>query len=161
MSMLKNYSREHLRQNNLIMNECHKKFMKNLFALLLIFLCLGNFTSCSSDDGSPINSGNNLIGKWYFEDPSIVGYSTNNSFTFSSDNIVIYSYWAGKGENEFDREKGEFELKNNILTMKFSEGVELKFVQRLNFISNNKVEFKEVEGSSVDAYTGIYYRVMN
>lgn len=43
--------------------------------------------------------------------------------------------------------------------MIYPEGVELVFVQRIVFLSENKVQFVQVEGSNEEPYDGTYYKV--
>lgn len=128
-----------------------------MFVLLSTLFVL----SCSSNDDD-ITTNNEIAeklkGKWYFEDPKEFGISYNNSFTFDSNNKVTYSYWVGGNENNFDSEIGKYEVKGDILTMNFDEGVSLKYVQKVTFITNTKVEFSQVPNSTAKPYKGIYYK---
>ncbi|MVO08561.1 hypothetical protein GOQ30_05220 [Flavobacterium sp. TP390] len=132
--------------------------MKKTF-YFLVFISLVFFTNCSSDDNSS-NQNNEtyqkLIGKWYFDDPS-TNPSVNNSFKFTSNGNVIYSYWTGTG-NEYDNETGTFSVSNDIMTMTFPENVSLTFVQKVVFINNDKVEFLATGSPSEEAYEGDYFR---
>lgn len=127
---------------------------KNVLFLIMIVISFLNL-NCSSDNE---NSGTSskLQGKWYFNNPELAGEDGNNSFTFNSNNEVVYTYW--QGENFSDYEVGNYSLTDDILTMKFSEDVELVFVQKIVFINDNKVEFVKIEGSNEQAYIGTYYR---
>lgn len=128
-----------------------------LFFMVLTFSAVT--FSCSGDDDSSYNNEvyQKLIGKWYFQDPDIDGYDYNNSFTFSSNGNVTYRYWIGIGD-EFESEIGSFSVNGDILTMIYPEGVELVFVQRVVFLSENKVQFVQVEGSNEEPYDGTYYK---
>ena len=126
-----------------------------------MLLTLSAFSfSCSSDNDSSNKNEiyQKLIGKWYFQDPSVYGYTKNNSFTFSSNNHVTYSYWLGDFENTFDSETGSFNVNGDVLKMTFPDGVELVFVQKVEFINNNTVQFLQVEGSNEKPYKGTYYK---
>lgn len=133
--------------------------MRKIIYFLLILITSLNF-SCSKEDDS---SGQNvieqkLIGKWYFADPEIYGYATNNSFTFNSNKEVTYSFWTGGSNNEFNSETGSFSVDGDILTMTFPDNVVLVFIQKVEFINDNKVEFLLAEGSGGEPYDGTYYR---
>ncbi len=132
--------------------------MKYLF---LVLMTLTLFSSCSSDDSS--SNGNNevyqkLLGKWYFSDPSVYGYETNNSFIFSSNGNVTYSYWTGGASNDFDSETGTFSVEGDILTMVYPETVTLTFIQKVEFISDTKVKFIETGNPNEEPYDGTYYK---
>lgn len=133
--------------------------MKNIFYSLTLFLSVITISSCSGDDSS--SSQNNevhqkLIGKWYFDDPS-TNPSVNNSFTFTSNGHVTYSYWTGTA-NEYDSETGSFSVTGDIMTMTFPETVSLDFVQKVVFINDNEVEFQDTGVSGQEAYEGDYFK---
>jgi hypothetical protein len=131
--------------------------MKNIFlALIAIFV----FTACSSDDDNDNNSSeveSQILGKWLFENPN-TNPSFNNSFTFSSDGHVTYSYWDGGQGNNYDSETGTFSFSGEIMTMIFPEGVSLTFVQKVVYINDNVVEFQSTGVSGENAYEGDYFR---
>ncbi|MEZ4801146.1 MAG: hypothetical protein R2797_00120 [Gelidibacter sp.] len=126
----------------------------------LLFILLGLSFGCSSDDSSSnLNeTGQRLLGKWYFGNPAIIGLATNNSFTFTSNGEVTYSYWTGGADNDFYNESGTFNVDGDIMTMTFPEGVELTFVQQVVFENDFKVYFEPVDGSELDAYEGDYFK---
>lgn len=133
--------------------------MKKTFYFFAVLLSLALFTNCSNDDNS--SSQNNvtyqkLIGKWYFDDPS-TNPSVNNSFTFTSNGYVTYSYWTGTG-SEYDSETGTFSVTDDVMTMTFPETVSLVFVQKVVFINNNEVEFQPTGNSTEEAYEGDYFK---
>lgn len=129
--------------------------------LLLVILSISLFTvSCSNDDNSDSNSNQiyqDLIGKWYFENPS-TNPTYNNSFTFSSNGNVTYSYWDGNPGNNYDSETGTFSVDGDILTMEFPETVSLTFVQKVVFITADKIEFQSTGVAGEEAYEGDYFR---
>lgn len=129
--------------------------------LLLCFLSFSLFTiSCSSDDNSDNNSNQiyqDLIGKWYFENPT-TNPTHNNSFTFNSNGNVTYSYWDGTPGNNYDSETGTFSVDGNVLTMKFPETVLLTFIQKVVFITADKIEFQSTGVVGQEAYEGDYFR---
>lgn len=133
--------------------------MKKTFYFFVTLFSLVFFTNCSSDDNS--SSQNNetyqkLIGKWFFDDPSI-NPTINNSFTFTSNGRVTYSYWTGTG-NEYDSETGSFSVNEDVMTMTFPETVSLEFIQKVVFINDNNVEFQPTGVSGQEAYEGDYFR---
>lgn len=130
--------------------------MKKVLLVLIAILAL---TSCSSDDDKNNSSEieTKLIGKWFFENPNN-NPTVNNSFTFTSDGKVIYSYWDGGSGNNYDSETGTFSFNEDVMTMTFPEGVSLTFVQKVVFINENVVEFEETGMSNENAYDGVYYR---
>jgi hypothetical protein len=134
-----------------------KTLKKTIYFLSITLLIITS--SCSSDDDSP-NSNNeiyqSLIGKWFFDDPS-TNPIDNNSFTFTSEGNVTYSYWTSSGV-EVVNETGTFSVDGEILTMVFPENVELTFIQKVVFINDNKVEFQPTGNSGEDAYEGDYFR---
>lgn len=136
--------------------------MKTFYLVFLAMISL-SLSNCSRDDDN--NSGDDnsvkqkLIGKWYFSDPSVYGYNYNNSFTFSSDDKVVYKYWAGTGSgNNFDSETGSFTIKDDKLTMVFPKTVSLTYVQKVIFISDKKVEFVKTGNASEEPFDGTYYK---
>jgi hypothetical protein len=133
--------------------------MKSIFYSLILFLSAITTSGCSSDDNS--STGNNevhqkLIGKWYFDDPS-TNPSVNNSFTFTSNGNVTYTYWTGTGA-EYESETGSFDVTNDIMTMAFAEAVSMQFVQKVVFISENEVEFQPTGVPGHEAYEGDYFK---
>lgn len=134
--------------------------MKNPIYFLLLFLVILTFSCSSDDDNSSSNSEvyQKLIGKWYFADPEVYGYSTNNSFTFTSDGKVTYSFWTGGQNNDFNSEAGTFSVEGDILTMVYPETITLTFVQEVIFIDESTVTFVQVEGSNQEPYDGTYYK---
>lgn len=134
--------------------------MKRILLFCIMLMSSALLFNCSNDDDSSIEntSTQKLIGKWYFEDPKVVGYTTNNSFTFSKDKTVVYSYWSGGKANEFDSEKGTYELKGYVLTMIFPKGVSLTYVQKVTYINDKKIEFTSTGNSNEQAYVGTYYK---
>ena len=134
----------------------------NKIVSLIFLLLLSLFVFSCTDNDDDITSNNEIVeklkGKWYFEDPKEFGTAYNNSFTFDSNNKVIYSYWVGSSENNFDSEIGKYEVKGDVLTMNFDEGVSLKYVQKVKFISSTKVEFSQVPNSTEQPYKGIFYK---
>jgi len=133
--------------------------MRKPIYFLLTLLISFTFSCSSNDDSTDLNeTGQNLIGQWHFSDPEIHGYEANNSFTFTSNGEVTYSYWVGGQENEYDSETGSFTIEGDILTMIYPEDVVLTFVQRVVFIDDNTVQFVQVEGSNEEPYDGEYYR---
>jgi hypothetical protein len=119
--------------------------MKTILKFTFIFLITLLLNSCSSDDSNNDNLSEletQLLGKWYFGNPQIVGLETNNSFTFNSDGQVIYSYWSGGADFDFLTETGTYSFSGDIMTMVYPEGVTLTFVQKVVFINNNVVEFQ-------------------
>lgn len=130
--------------------------MKNIFLTLIAILSL---VACSSDDDSNNSSEieTQLLGKWLFDNPN-TNPSFNNSFTFSSNGQVIYSYWDGGQGNNYDSETGTYSFSGDIMTMTFPEGVSLTFVQKVVFINENVVEFLDTGISGENAYDGDYFR---
>ena len=131
--------------------------MKNVFLILIAIL---SFVSCSSDD----DNGNNLseveaqiFGRWLFENPNN-NPTINNSFAFTSEGNVIYSYWDGNAGNNYLSETGTFSFSGDIMTMIFPEGVSLTFVQKVVYINDNVVEFQPTGVSTENAYEGDYFR---
>jgi len=136
--------------------------MKTFLKLSLTLVLFVFATSCSSEDSnsSDLNEiETQLLGTWYFENPS-TNPSNNNSFTFASQGKVTYSYWDGKsGDNYYD-ETGTFSFNGDVMTMIFPEGVSLVFVQKVVFINDNVVEFEEKGVSNENAYDGVYYKMV-
>ncbi len=130
--------------------------MKNTFLALIAILL---FTACSSDDNVNNSSDveSQILGKWLFDNPN-TNPSFNNSFTFTSDGNVTYSYWDGGQGNNYDSETGTFSFNGDIMTMIFPEGVSLTFVQKVVYINNNVVEFQSTGVSGENAYEGDYFR---
>lgn len=130
--------------------------MKNVFIILIAILL---FQSCSSDDDSNNLSEieSQLLGKWLFENPNN-NPTINNSFTFTSEGNVTYSYWDGNAGNNYLNETGTFNFNGDIMTMIFPEDVSLTFVQKVVFINDNVVEFQPTGVSNEDAYEGDYFR---
>ena len=135
-----------------------KKLSTLLGLTILTFLFL---FSCSSDDNDDSTSSNEiaqkLVGKWYFTDPS-TNPEINNSFTFTSNGKVTYSYWSGGSGNNYDSETGTFSVKGDVLTMIFPDDVEAVFVQKVTFINDNTVKFVYAENSDEEPYAGTYYK---
>lgn len=136
--------------------------MKKHVLLFLLFSIITISFSCSRNDDD-LNSSNEtrqkLIGKWYFSDPSVYGFSTNNSFTFTSDGKVTYTYWTGGMNSDFDSETGTYTADGDKLTMIYPETVTLKFVQKVVFHSDKKVEFVDTGNPNEEPYDGTYYKV--
>lgn len=134
--------------------------MKTIYFSLLA-LTLLTLNNCRRDDENS-ESGSikqKLIGKWYFSNPNTYGYDYNNSFTFSSDNKVEYKYWAGTGSgNNFESEIGSYTINDDKLKMTFSKTATLTYVQKVNFISDKKVEFLKTENQNEQSYNGIYFK---
>ena len=129
--------------------------MKNTFLALIAILL---FTACSSDDENSLSElETQLLGEWLFEDPN-TNPSTNNSFTFTSDGNVTYSYWDGGQGNNYGSETGTFSFNEDVMTMIFPEGVSLTFVQKVVYINDNVVEFQSTGVSGENAYEGDYFR---
>ncbi|MBR9846272.1 MAG: hypothetical protein GYB35_09275 [Algicola sp.] len=113
----------------------------------------------SSDDSSDTNQiDSQILGKWYFGNPLLVGLETNNSFTFNTNGEVVYSYWSGGDDFDFLTETGTYSFNGDIMTMVFPEGVTLTFVQRVEFINDNIVEFIQTSNPNENAYEGDYFR---
>ncbi len=127
--------------------------------VLLVLIAVLSFTACSndSDDNNSSEIETKLLGKWLFENPNNTP-TVNNSFTFTSDGKVIYSYWDGGSGNNYDSETGPFSFNEDVMTMIFPEDVSLTFVQKVVFINDNVVEFEETGVSNENAYEGVYYR---
>ncbi len=132
---------------------------KTIFYSLLISILLVSFNCSRSDDSSSSNeTKQKLIGKWYFADPATYGYSTNNSFTFTSDGKVTYTYWEGGGSGGFDSETGTYSIEGDVLKMVYPEVVTLTFVQKVVFLSDKKVEFVATGKPNEEPYDGTYYK---
>lgn len=132
--------------------------MKTILKLSMMLLTL--VMACSSDDNSDSNSNEiqtQLLGKWFFENPNN-NPTINNSFTFTTEGNVTYSYWDGTPQNTYDSETGTFSFNGDIMTMIFPEDVSLTFVQKVVFINDNVVEFLETGVSGENAYDGDYFR---
>ncbi|MCL6218582.1 hypothetical protein [Zunongwangia pacifica] len=128
--------------------------MKKNFLALIAFLSI---VACSSDDDSVLSEiQSQLIGKWYFENPS-TNPEHNNSFTFTSNGTVTYTNWNPNSES-YISEDGSYSFDGDIMTMTFPEGVTLTFIQKVVFISENIVEFQETDISGSTAYVGDYFR---
>lgn len=127
-----------------------------LFSLLVAFSFL-SFTSCSSDDDSSSNSTSHKIhGKWGTIGGDDITYLR---FNFRSDKKVEYFvYWDWDVGPELE-EIGSWSMDGDILTMVFSEEVELIFEQRVIFIDNDTMEFVEVPGSEHEAWADTYVRI--
>lgn len=125
----------------------------------LTLIAIFSLVACTSDDdnSSDNETFDSLIGQWFFEDPA-TNPTINNSFTFNSDGSVIYSYWDGTPGNNYDSETGSFSVDADILTMTFPENVTLTYVQRVNFINANIVEFLSTGVSGEEPYDGDYFR---
>ena len=133
--------------------------MKSILKLTLILLSFLVVACSSSDDSSDANQiDSQIIGKWYFGNPLIVGLETNNSFTFNANGEVVYSYWSGGADFDFLTETGTYSFNGDIMTMIFPEGVTLTFVQRVEFITDNIVEFIQTSNPNENAYEGDYFR---
>ena len=135
--------------------------MKTFLKLSLTLLLVTFLSACSSDDDDSNNASEietELLGQWYFNDPAIVGYGTNNSFTFTSEGNVTYSYRDGTVDNSFDSETGTFSFNRDVMTMVFPDNVTLTFVQKVVFINANKVEFQSTGVSGEEPYDGDYFR---
>lgn len=136
--------------------------MKKHVLLFLLFSIITISFSCSRNDDD-LNSSNEtrqkLIGKWYFSDPSVYGFSTNNSFTFTSDGKVTYSYWAGGSGSGFDSETGTYSVEGDVLRMVYPQNVTLTFVQKVVFLTDKKVQFIETGKPNEEPYDGTYYKV--
>lgn len=132
--------------------------MRKIIFTLLTILTL---SACSSDDDSNNNNANELevklIGKWLFENPTN-NPTINNSFTFTADGNVTYSYWDGGQGNNYDSETGTFSFNGDVMTMIFPEDVVLTFVQKVVYINDNVVEFQETGVAGENAYDGDYFR---
>ena len=131
--------------------------MKNTFLALIAIL---SFVACSSDDDNDNNSSEletQLLGKWLFENPNN-NPTVNNSFTFTSNGNVTYSYWDGGQETNYDSETGTFSFNGDVMTMIFPENVVLTFVQKVVYINDNVVEFQPTGVSGENAYEGDYFR---
>ena len=132
-----------------------KAFFYTLLASLLLFI------NCSKDEDDKATSPNltkqKLIGKWYFADPAIYGYSTNNSFTFTSDGKVTYTYWTGTA-SDFDSETGPYSVEGDKLTMIYPENTVLTFVQKVVFVTDTKVNFEATGNPNEEPYDGTYYK---
>ncbi|HIP33662.1 MAG TPA: hypothetical protein EYG89_02785 [Bacteroidia bacterium] len=133
-----------------------KTLKKTIYFLSITLLIITS--SCSSDDDSSNNNETyqNLIGRWYFDNPNNNPID-NNSFTFTSEGNVTYSYWTSSGV-EVVNEIGTFSVDDEIMTMIFSEGVTLTYVQKVIFINDNVVEFQPTGVSGENAYEGDYFR---
>jgi hypothetical protein len=131
----------------------------NIVLLFLVSVSLFT-TGCSNDDNSSDNSNQiyqDLLGKWYFENPT-TNPTHNNSFTFKSNGNVTYSYWDGSPGNNYDSEIGTFSVSANVLTMVFPETVSLTFIQKVVFITPDKIEFQPTGVTGEEAYEGDYFR---
>lgn len=133
--------------------------MRKTFLTLIAVLLL---IACSSDDNEQQKQQENklqvqLLGKWLFENPNN-NPETNNSFVFTSEGVVTYSYWKGNEVNSYGSETGIYSFKGDIMTMKFPEGINLTFVQKVIFVNENVVEFKETGIEGEEAYKGDYFR---
>ncbi len=128
--------------------------MKNIF---LVLIAISVLTGCSSDDDNLSEIETQLLGKWLFENPNN-NPTINNSFTFTSNGSVTYSYWDGGQGNNYDSETGTFSFNGDVMTMIFSENVTLTFVQKVVFINGNVVEFQPTGVSGENAYEGDYFR---
>lgn len=132
--------------------------MKTIIKFSILLLVTIITSSCSSDDDSSSEGANGLIiGKWLFQNPE-TNPSTNNSFTFTSEGSVTYSYWDGGQGNNYDSETGTFSFNGDVMTMTFPENVSLTFVQEVVFINDNVVEFRETGVTGENAYEGDYFR---
>ncbi len=133
---------------------------KTIFYTFLVAVLLLTFSCSSSDDDtSSLNeTGQKLIGKWYFDDPSIYGYTHNNSFTFTSDGKVVYRYWDGSPGNNYDSETGTFTTDGDKMTMKFPATVTLTFIQKVVFVTDKKVNFVATGNPNEEPYDGDYFK---
>ena len=132
---------------------------KSIFVLIILSISLFT-TSCSNDDSSDSNTNQiyqDLIGKWYFENPT-TNPIHNNTFTFTSNGYVTYSYWDGFSGNNYDSETGTFSVEGNVLKMVFPETVTLTYIQKVVFITADKIEFQSTGVTGEEAYEGNYYR---
>lgn len=133
--------------------------MKTLKQTFLILITMTLFLSCSSDESESENNSTyqKLIGKWYFGDPT-TNPIENHSFTFTSQGDVTYYYGDGTANSVDDYETGTFSVDGEVMTMIYPETVVLTFIQKVNFITDNKVEFLSTGNSGENAYEGIYYK---
>ena len=130
--------------------------MKNIFLILIAIL---SFIACSSDDNNNSSSQieTQLLGKWFFQNPND-NPTINNSFTFTSEGSVTYSYWDGNPGNNYISETATFSFNGDVMKMVFPEEVSLTFVQKVVFINDNVVEFQPTGVSEENAYEGTYYK---
>lgn len=131
---------------------------KNIYIIsMLISLVL--FSNCSSSDDSSSQkneTSQKLTGKWYFDDPSTKP-TINNSFTFTSNGQVTYSYWTGKGNN-YGSETGTFSIDGSIMKMVFPDTVVLTYIQKLVFVNDKTVQFLATGKANEKPYEGTYYK---
>ncbi len=131
---------------------------KNIYIIsMLISLVL--FSNCSSgDDSSSQKNETNqkLTGKWYFDDPSTKP-TVNNSFTFTANGKVTYSYWTGTGNN-YESETGTFSMDGTILKMAFPDTITLTYIQKVVFLNDKTVQFLATGKANEEPYDGTYYK---
>ena len=134
---------------------------KSIFYTFLVSILLLSI-SCSKDhdnESSLNETGQKLIGKWYFTDPS-TNPIYNHSFTFSTDGKVVYRFWPGGSSTDLDSENGTFTVDGDKMTMIFPGNVTLTYVQKVVFISSTKVKFIATGNPNEEPYygTGTYYK---
>ncbi len=130
--------------------------------LVLSFSCSKDSCSKDHDNESSLNeTGQKLIGKWYFADPSTNPIYNNHSFTFSTDGKVVYRYWPGGSSTDLDSENGIFTVDGDKMTMIFPGKVTLTYVQKVVFISSTKVKFIATGNPNEIPYYGTYYKAKN
>lgn len=135
--------------------------MKTILKSSLIAIMLLVVFSCSKDDNdsSSLNeTGQKLVGTWYFNDPS-TSPTSNNSFTFTSDGKVTYRFLTINGGNNYDSETGTFKVEGDKLTMVYPQTVSLTFVQKVVFVTDKKVQFVSTGNPNEEPYDGTYYKV--
>lgn len=132
--------------------------MKTILKLSLTVLLLTLLASCSTSDDNTNEIEAQLLGKWFFENPLAFGLEINNSFTFSPDGTVTYSFWTGGADFDFDSEEGTYNFNDDIMTMVFPDNVALTFVQRVVFLGDNIIEFQNTGNQGENAWEGDYFR---
>ncbi|WP_028123697.1 hypothetical protein [Epilithonimonas tenax] len=130
--------------------------MKKIFTLIFAFTTLVTFlTSCSNDDEGGNSSSSEIIGTWGTEWNNGTGNAVHPKFTFMSNGKVkYYVYPSGNIELE---EIGTWNMSNGIITMVFPETVEIKFKNKVIFVSETQFNFEEIQESGYDTWNAESY----
>lgn len=131
--------------------------MKKIFTLIFAFTTLVTFlTSCSNDDDGGNNSNSEIIGTWGTEWNNGTGVAVHPKFTFLSNGRVKYYTYPSGSQPELE-EIGTWNMNGDILTMNFPETVEIKFKNKVTFISETQFDFEEIQESGYDTWSAESY----
>lgn len=131
--------------------------MKKVLSFIFVFATVITFlTSCSSDDDSGNNSNSEIVGTWGTQWNAGNGIATHPKFTFLSNGRVKYYVYPSGNQPELE-EIGIWNLNGDILTMNFPETIEIKFKNKVIFISETQFDFEEIQESGYDTWSAESY----